>query len=98
MKNRTLSFMLSAALILGSVPFAPMQADAAAYQYEFEKGTITAAGENPAEITAVKGASGGKAVNLRDGGNKISLTVHAAEEGAHRITLRSPRAPQTTTS
>ena len=80
--------MLSAALILGSVPFAPMQADAAAYQYEFEKGTITAAGENPAEITAVKGASGGKAVNLRDGGNKISLTVHAAEEGAHRITLR----------
>lgn len=55
--------MLSAALILGSVPFAPMQADAAAYQYEFEKGTITAAGENPAEITAVKGASGGKLSN-----------------------------------
>ena len=80
--------MLSAALLLGASPFAPVNTNAADNQYEFEKGAITTSGENKAEFAAVKGASGGKAVDLRDSGNKVSVNVNAAEAGAHRITLR----------
>ena len=80
--------MLALALTVGAVPFASLSAEAAGTQYEFEKGTITASGENAAELAAVKGASGGRTVNLRDGGNRVSLNVSAAEGGAHRITLR----------
>ena len=86
--KKTISAMMSAVLLLSAVPFMPMESNAADNQYEFEAGTIKGSGENPAEIAAVKGASGGKAVNLRDGGNRVSVTVNAAEEGAHRITLR----------
>jgi len=65
-----------------------MRSEAADKQYEFEKGTITSSGENKAEIASVKGASGGKAIDLRDGGNKVSVNVDASEAGAYRITFR----------
>lgn len=80
--------MLAFALTLSVFPSGSLKADAAGNRYEFESGTITFSGENRAEIAALKGASGGKTVNLRDGGNKVSLTVNADEAGAHRITVR----------
>jgi len=86
--KKALSIMMSAALAFGAVPFVQMSADAADDQYEFEKGRITSSGENAAVIENVKGASGGKAVDLKDGGNTATVTVNAAEAGAHRITLR----------
>ena len=86
--KKAISMMLVSALLMGAMPLVPLSADAAADQYEFEKGTITVSGDNHAEIATVKGASGGRAVDLRDGGNRVSVTVNAAEEGTYRITMR----------
>ena len=86
--KKVLSIMMSSALLLGAFPLVPMRSEAADKQYEFEKGTITSSGENKAEIASVKGASGGKAIDLRDGGNKVSVNVDASEAGAYRITFR----------
>ncbi len=86
--KKAISMMLVSALLMGAMPLVPLCADAAADQYEFEKGTITVSGDNHAEIATVKGASGGRAVDLRDGGNRVSVTVNAAEEGTYRITMR----------
>ena len=79
--------MMSAVLMTGTVPFVPLQTNAAGNQYEFEKGSITDKGENKAELVSVKGASGGKAVDLKDGGNSVSVNVDA-ESGMNRITFR----------
>ncbi|MBP7188341.1 MAG: beta-mannosidase, partial [Ruminococcus sp.] len=85
--KKMLSLMMSAALLTGTVPFVPLQTNAAGNQYEFEKGSIMNKGENKAELVSVKGASGGKAVDLKDGGNTVSVNVDA-ESGMHRITFR----------
>lgn len=85
--KKMLSLMMSAVLMTGTVPFVPLQTNAAGNQYEFEKGSITDKGENKAELVSVKGASGGKAVDLKDGGNSVSVNVDA-ESGMHRITFR----------
>ena len=82
------SLMMASALVMGTMSVFPMQANAAAGQYEFEDGIISSSGENGAETVTVSGASGGKAVDLKDGGNKVSVTVNASEAGTHRITLR----------
>ena len=86
--KKALSVIMSSALLLGSFPLVPMSSNAADNQYEFEKGTITSSGENKAELAAVNGASGGKAVDLRDGGNRVSVNVNASEAGKYRITFR----------
>lgn len=82
------SLMMASALVMGTMSVFPMQTNAAAGQYEFEDGIISNSGENGAETVTVSGASGGKAVDLKDGGNKVSVTVNASEAGTHRITLR----------
>ncbi len=87
--KKIISVLLSSAIMIGSVPVLHFSADAAEKsQYEFEKGIILNSGENGAEITAVSGASGGKAVDLKDGGNTVSVTVNAENTGAHRLSIR----------
>ena len=87
--KKIISVLLSSAIMIGSVPVLHFSADAAGKsQYEFEKGIILNSGENGAEITAVSGASGGKAVDLKDGGNTVSVTVNAENTGAHRLSIR----------
>lgn len=87
--KKIISVLLSSAIMIGSVPVLHFSADAAGKsQYEFEKGSILNSGENGAEITAVSGASGGKAVDLKDGGNTVSVTVNAENTGAHRLSIR----------
>ena len=79
---------MSSAMLMGTLQLVPLQTNAAGNQYEFEDGTISNSGENAAEITTVKGASAGQAVDLKDGGNTVTVKVNAAESGMHRITLR----------
>lgn len=86
--KKFLSFMMSSAMLVESLPFIPTYANAAGDQYEFEDGTISNSGENGAEICSVTGASGGQGVDLKDGGNTVTVKVNAAESGMHRITLR----------
>ena len=82
------SAALAAVLLAGTLPFGVIQSSAAEKQYEFEDGSIVSTGENSAEVSSMSGASGGKAVDLKDGGNKVSVRVEAAEAGPHRITIR----------
>ena len=80
--------IISSALAVSTMAIAPFHSDAAGDQYEFEEGTISSTGENSAEISALSGASGGRAVDLKDGGNSVTVKVNAAGQGMHRITLR----------
>lgn len=87
--KKVLSALLSSAIIMSNVSALPFSTNAAwKGQYEFEKGKIVNAGENGAEIMSVSGASGGKAVDIKDGGNIVSLTVNAENSGAHRLSIR----------
>ena len=87
--KKVLSALLSSAIIVSNVSALPLNTNAAwKGQYEFEKGKIVNSGENGAEITSVNGASGGKAVDIKDGGNTVSLTVNAENSGAHRLSIR----------
>ena len=86
--KKLVSMIASAALAAGALPFGGIQADAAGTQYEFEMGVIRSSGETAAAVETVKGASGGKAVELHDGGNTVTLTVNAENAGAHRLSFR----------
>ncbi|HNZ99662.1 glycosyl hydrolase [Ruminococcus sp.] len=86
--KKLISAIISSALAVSTMAIAPFQSDAAGDQYEFEEGTISSTGENSAEISALSGASGGRAVDLKDGGNSVTVKVNAAGQGMHRITLR----------
>lgn len=87
--KKLVSIIASAALVISTVPFESSEAGAAGGdQYEFEKGVIVSSSDNQAEVSAVKGASGGKAVDLNDGGNTVTLTVEARNAGAHRLSFR----------
>ena len=87
--KKVLSVLLSSAIIVSNVSALPLNTNAAwKGQYEFEKGKIVNSGENGAEITSVNGASGGKAVDIKDGGNTVTLTVNAENSGAHRLSIR----------
>ena len=87
--KKILSALLSSAIVMSNFSVLLFSTDAAEKsQYEFEKGTIVNSGENGAGITAVNGASAGKAVDLKDGGNTVSLTVNAENSGAHRLSIR----------
>ena len=87
--EKVLSALLSSAIIMSNVLALPFSTNAAwKGQYEFEKGKIVNAGENGAEIMSVSGASGGKSVDIKDGGNIVSLTVNAENSGAHRLSIR----------
>ncbi len=87
--KRILSVLLSSAIVMSTISVLPFEADAAnGIQYEFEKGSIVYSAENGAEIITVGGASAGKAVDLKDGGNIVSLTINAENSGAHRLSIR----------
>lgn len=86
--RKIISAILSSALAVSAVGIAPLHSEAAGSQYEFEDGMITSTGENSAEIGTLKGASGGRAVDLKDGGNTVTVKVNASEQGMYRITLR----------
>ena len=87
--KKVLSALLSSAVIMSNVSALPLNTNAAwKGQYEFEKGKIVNSGENGAEITSVSGASAGKAVDIKDGGNTVTLTVNAENSGAYRLSIR----------
>lgn len=86
--KKIISMILSSALAAGMIPVVPFTANAGGGQYEFEDGKIVSTAENAAEAYALQGASGGRAVDIRDGGNTASVTVNASEEGMHRISIR----------
>ena len=86
--KKIVSVILSSALMISTVPAVPYGVNAEDKLYEFENGTIVTSGDNSAEITSLNGASGGKAVNLKDAGNSVTVTVDAEKAGMHKLTIR----------
>lgn len=80
--------LLAAALAVNTMLCMPMASVSAANAYEFENGTISDTGENETKVVSLSDASGGKAVDLRDGGDAVTLTVDAENTGNHRLTIR----------
>ncbi len=86
--KRTISAILTAALLLQSSAMLPVQSSAADTVYEFENGTIHDTGDNVTEAVSLTGASGGKAVSLLDGGDSVTLEVDVPANGRYTLSIR----------
>ena len=86
--KKIIPVLLSSMLAFSSIEPLPLRTEAAGSQYEFEDGTVSNSGENAAELTVLKGASGGQGIDLKDGGNKVTLNVTASGSGRHRLSFR----------
>ena len=78
--------VLAAALALNSI--LPFSAEAVGNTYEFESGSIISSGENKTEPISLSGASGGKAVDLKDSGDSVSIECYSENEGMQTISIR----------
>ena len=86
MKNaKALVAVLTGLLAMQSLQMCPARA---ADTYEWESGTIYDTGTEKTEVTALTGASGGKAVSLLDAGDSVTLTVKAPSAGAYTLAIR----------
>ena len=86
--KRIISSAIIAAIATGTLSQLPMQAAAAGNVYELENGTIYDAGENTTKVVSMTGASGGKAVDLKDAGDSVTISVNVASAGMYKQTLR----------
>ncbi len=86
--KRTISAVLTAALMLQSSALLPIQSLAADSIYEFENGTIHDTGDNVSEAVTLSGASGGKAVSLLDSGDSVAIEINAPSKGNYTLSIR----------
>lgn len=84
--KKTVALLLTTALAF--CPLTAMPVYAAGSVYELEQGSITDIGENETAVVSLTGASGGKAVDLKDAGDAVTVKVTAASAGAHTLTIR----------
>lgn len=83
--KKVLSALSAALIALGAVPVA---AGAAEKVYEFESGTIYDTGDNVTQAVSLSGASGSKAIDLRDAGDSVTLKVTADSAGVYKLNIR----------
>ncbi len=79
---------LAAVMLVQSLTLVPFSTTAAGSTYEFENGTIYDMGDNVTAAVTLTGASGGRAVGLKDAGDSVTVNVTAAEAGMHTLTIR----------
>ena len=84
--KKALALLLTAALALGTAAALPVAA--AGTVYELERGAVTDVGENTTAAVTMDGASGGRVIDLKDSGDSVTVTVHAASAGTHTLTVR----------
>lgn len=84
--KKIISAALAAITMCAALPGLP--ASAAGVTYEFESGSIYDTGENETAVVSLTGASGGKAVDLRDAGDSVTLKVKAESAGLQKLTIR----------
>ena len=65
-----------------------MTSSAADSVYELENGTIYNTGDNETAVVSLAGASGGKAVDLKDSGDSVTISVNVESAGSYRLSLR----------
>ncbi len=80
--------LLAVSLLLSTAAPAVPTAAAAGSTYEFENGTIYDMGDNATAAVTLTGASGGRAVDLRDAGDSVTLNVSADKGGLYTLRIR----------
>lgn len=84
-----ISVVVASALSLNTLLLAPFDtATASGSAYEFESGVIYDTGDNVTSVVNLSGASGGKAIDLKDSGDSVTLNVNASDTGLHKLTIR----------
>lgn len=86
--KKLITTILASALSLNSLVLAPMSSNAAESKYEFENGSIFDTGDNVTSVISLSGASGGKAVDLKDSGDSVTVNVSAASAGVQQLAIR----------
>lgn len=86
--KRFFSLALAVITAVGTISSIPFKADAANTIYELENGVITDTGDNTTDIISISGASGGRAVDLKDSGDAVSIDVNAESGESHILTIR----------
>lgn len=66
----------------------PINTSAAGSTFEFENGTVYDTGENITSVVTLSGASGGKAVELKDSGDSVTISVNAEKDGMQTLSIR----------
>ncbi len=88
MKKRLISVLLAAATVSGTFSAFPYASAGSSDVYEFESGTISSSEESGTAVTTLSGASGGKAVDLKDSGDSVTLEFYAENEGTQSVSIR----------
>lgn len=86
--KRFYSLALAVLTTVSTIGLFPRRVDAAAEIYEFENGIITDVGDNTTSVIDFSGASGGKAVDLRDSGDTVTLNINQSDSGLYKLIIR----------
>lgn len=86
--KKLITTILASALSINTLVMAPINISAAGSTFEFENGSIYDTGDNITSVVTLSGASGGKAVDLKDSGDSVTVNVSAASAGVQQLTIR----------
>ncbi len=86
--KKHISSILAALISISSFSGVSMETDAASTIYEFENGIISDVGDNTSSVIDFSGASGEKAVDLRDSGDTVTLNVSVADSSLYNLKVR----------
>ncbi len=88
MRKRVQAAVLAAVMCSSMTGWFPVETSAITMKYEFENGVISDSGEHVTEVVSLTGASGGKAVNLLDSGDAVTLEIDAPADGRYTLSIR----------
>ena len=88
MKKKLISVILAAVNASVALSAYPCASAADGNVYEFENGIVSSSGESSTAIAALSGASGGKAVDLKDSGDSVTLEFFSEDGGTQPVSIR----------
>ena len=86
--KKLITTILASALSINTLVIAPINISAAGSTFEFENGTVYDTGDNITSVVTLSGASGGKAVELKDSGDSVTISVNAEKDGMQTLSIR----------
>lgn len=86
--KKLITTILASALSINTLVIAPINISAAGSTFEFENGTVYDTGDNITTVVTLSGASGGKAVELKDSGDSVTVSVNAEKDGMQTLSIR----------
>ena len=88
MKKIITSVLTAALAVSGVLTASPYYPAAGSDVYEIENGVISAADGSGTAVVTLSGASGGKALDMKDSGDSVSIECYSENEGMQTISIR----------